>query len=159
MVMLLLLLISHLHINRSMLQSSAVSLHIIQLDETTSIDPAEQNRKTSLLRNMGNNTDANQTASMLKDTHSPKQPTTAATNQTSSERTRTSIGKNKKIRVRSQDGIDQAHMAEDGAWIQEVTDMLNCSTTNFYTRIPTKETWYASVVVTLKLSCMQPKPL
>jgi hypothetical protein len=53
------------------------------------------------------------------------------------------------LQVRSVDGVDRDHMARDGAWIDNITEMLKCyrqnnldDNENSYARIPTKETWY-----------------
>jgi hypothetical protein len=51
--------------------------------------------------------------------------------------------------ARSMDGVDSAHMAKDGTWVQTLTTMLKCDRMrelkkdqNTYARIPTKTTWY-----------------
>jgi hypothetical protein len=56
--------------------------------------------------------------------------------------------------AKSMNGIDSAHMAKDGSWIENLPDMLKCDQMPktidgeyTYTRIPTKETWYVSFEV------------
>jgi hypothetical protein len=59
------------------------------------------------------------------------------------------IDNGNKFQARSMDGVDSAHMARDGAWIDELSEIMKCNrqrrlddSENSYARIPTKETWY-----------------